>query len=87
MKPNSNCSASLYYKEKKMNISKKIKKLGAGIMASLCALSVIGGSITTGGITSNAALTTENTAFPTADEIIAEAATLLGAPYGWGFKG
>ena len=70
-----------------MNISKKIKKLGAGIMASLCALSVIGGSITTGGVTSNAALTTENTAFPTADEVIAEAATLLGAPYGWGYKG
>ncbi len=70
-----------------MNISKKIKKLGAGIMASLCALSVIGGSITTGGITSNAALTTENTAFPTADDVIAQAATLLGSPYGWGYKG
>ena len=70
-----------------MNISKKIKKLGAGIMASLCALSVIGGSITTGSITSNAALTTENTAFPTADEVIAQAATLLGSPYGWGYKG
>lgn len=70
-----------------MNLKKMIKKLGAGIMASLCALSVIGGSITTGGITSSAAITTENAAFPSADKVIAQAATLLGSPYGWGFKG
>jgi hypothetical protein len=70
-----------------IDLKKKIKKLGAGLMASLCALSVIGGSVTTGALYASAAMTTENTAFPSADEVIAEAATLLGSPYGWGFKG
>ena len=64
-----------------------MKKLSAGLMASLCALSVIGSSVTNIGITANAAMTTENTAFPSADAVIAQAATLLGSPYGWGFKG
>ena len=70
-----------------INFKKKIKKLGAGLMASLCALSVIGGSVTTGALSASAVMTTENSAFPSADEVIAEAATLLGSPYGWGFKG
>ena len=68
------------------NLKKNMKRLGAGIMASLCAVSLfstsIGGTLSVG-----AAMTTENTAFPTADEVIAEAATLLGSPYGWGYKG
>lgn len=64
-----------------------MKKLSAGLMASLCALSVIGSSVTNIGITASAAMTTENTAFPSADAVIAQAATLLGSPYGWGFKG
>ena len=68
------------------NFKKRIKKLGAGIMASLCAVSLFSTSIG-GTLSAGAAMTTENTAFPTADEIIAEASTLLGAPYGWGFKG
>ena len=68
------------------NFKKRIKKLGAGIMASLCAVSLFSTSIG-GTLSAGAAMTTDNTAFPTADEVIAEAATLLGAPYGWGFKG
>ena len=57
-----------------------MKKLSAGLMASLCALSVIGSSVTNIGITASAAMTTENTAFPSADAVIAQAATLLGSP-------
>ena len=64
-----------------------MKKLSARLMASLCALSVIGSSVTNIGITASAAMTTENTAFPSADAVIAQAATLLGSPYGWGLKG
>ena len=64
----------------------RIKKIGAGIMASLCAVSLFSTSIG-GTLSASAAMTTENTAFPTADEVIAEAATLLGSPYGWGCKG
>ena len=70
-----------------MKLKNRIKKIGAGVMASLCAISVIGGPVTTSSITANAALTTENSAFPPADEVIAQAATLLGSPYGWGYKG
>ena len=64
----------------------RIKKIGAGIMASLCAVSLFSTSIS-GTLSAGAEMTTENTAFPTADEVIAEAATLLGSPYGWGYKG
>ena len=64
-----------------------IRKLGAGLMASLCAVSMLATPMT-GVITASAASTaTENEAFPSADEVIAQAATLLGSPYGWGFKG
>lgn len=68
------------------NLKKNMKRLGAGIMASLCAVSLFSTSIG-GTLSASAAMTTENTAFPTADEVIAEAATLLGSPYGWGYKG
>ena len=68
------------------NLKKNMKRLGAGIMASLCAVSLFSTSIG-GTLSAGAAMTTENTAFPTADEVIAEAATLLGSPYGWGYKG
>ncbi len=64
----------------------RIKKIGAGIMASLCAVSLFSTSIG-GTLSAGAVMATENTAFPTADEVIAEAATLLGSPYGWGCKG
>ncbi len=65
-----------------------LKKLGAGLMAGLCAFSMLGTTLS-GGIPANASSvsTTENAAFPSADEVIAKAATLLGAPYGLGFKG
>lgn len=69
-----------------INIKKNIKKLGAGLMASLCAFSMLSTSLSTV-IPVKAAITTENAAFPTSDEIIAQASTLLGSPYGWGFKG
>ncbi len=65
-----------------------LKKLGAGLVAGLCAFSMLGTALSSG-IPANAASvsTTENAAFPSADEVIAKAATLLGTPYGFGFKG
>ena len=67
--------------------SKILKKLGAGIMAGLCAFSMFGSSMS-GAITASAASTPmENPAFPSADTVIAKAATLLGTPYTYGNKG
>ncbi|MCB6617250.1 SpaA isopeptide-forming pilin-related protein, partial [Ruminococcus sp. 210702-SL.1.03] len=64
-----------------------LKKLSAGLMAGLCAFSMLGSSMS-GVITANAASTsTENSAFPSADTVIAKAATLLGSPYTFGNKG
>ena len=67
--------------------SKILKKLGAGFMAGLCAFSMLGSSMS-GVITASAASSsTENPAFPSADTVIAKAATLLGTPYTYGNKG
>ena len=67
--------------------SKILKKLGAGFMAGLCAFSMLGSSMS-GAITASAASTPmENAAFPSADTVIAKAATLLGSPYTYGNKG
>ena len=67
--------------------SKILKKLGAGFMAGLCAFSMLGSSMS-GAITASAASTPmENPAFPSADTVIAKAATLLGTPYTYGNKG
>ena len=67
--------------------SKILKKLSAGFMAGLCAFSMLGSTMS-GVITANAASTsTENSAFPSADTVIAKAATLLGTPYTFGNKG
>ena len=67
--------------------SKILKKLGAGFMAGLCVFSMLGSSMS-GVITANAASTsTENSAFPSADTVVAKAATLLGSPYTFGNKG
>ena len=67
--------------------SKILKKLSAGFMAGLCAFSMLGSSMS-GAITANAASSsTENAAFPSADTVIAKAATLLGTPYTYGNKG
>ncbi|MBQ6168455.1 MAG: TonB-dependent receptor [Ruminococcus sp.] len=62
-----------------------INRIGAGLLAMSCAFSMLGTTIPI--ISASAAMTTENTAFPSSDEVIAQAATLLGSPYGWGFKG
>lgn len=83
--------------KRKLNKEKKygklLSKIGAGFISGLCAFSMIGTSLR-GAITASAASTsTENglskaqTAFPSSDTVIAKAATLLGAPYGFGFKG
>ena len=64
-----------------------LKKLSAGLMAGLCAFSMLGSSMS-GVITASAASTPmENPAFPSADTVIAKAATLLGTPYTYGNKG
>ena len=69
------------------NKSKILKKLGAGFMAGLCAFSMFGSSMS-GAITASAASTPmENPTFPSADTVIAKAATLLGSPYTFGNKG
>ena len=67
--------------------NKILKKLGAGLMAGLCAFSMFGTSIG-GSLAAKAASTsTENSAFPTSDKVIAKAAELLGTPYTFGNKG
>ncbi|RGF89575.1 TonB-dependent receptor [Ruminococcus sp. AM54-1NS] len=67
--------------------SKILKKLSAGFMAGLCAFSMFGSSMS-GAITASAASTPmENPAFPSADTVIAKAATLLCTPYTYGNKG
>ena len=67
--------------------SKILRKLSAGFMAGLCAFSMLGSSVS-GVITANAAgNSTQNSAFPSADMVIAKAATLLGSPYTFGNKG
>ena len=67
--------------------SKILKKLSAGFMAGLCAFSMLGSSMS-GAITASAASTPmENPTVPSADTVIAKAATLLGTPYTYGNKG
>lgn len=64
-------------------IGKKIiKRIGAGIMAGLCAFSMLGSSMS-GVITADAA----KIEFPSRDKIIAQAAQLLGTKYTYGTKG
>ena len=67
--------------------NKILKKLGAGLMAGLCAFSMLGTSMGGSFKTSAASTSTENAAFPSADTVIAKAATLLGTPYQFGNKG
>ena len=67
--------------------SRILRRLTTGFMAGLCAFSMLGSSMS-GAITASAASTsTENPAFPSADTVIAKAATLLGTPYTFGNKG
>ena len=76
------------HKSKRIMIKNRIlKKLSTGFMAGLCAFSMFGSSMS-GAITASAASTPmENPAFPSADTVIAKAATLLGSPYTFGNKG
>ena len=68
--------------------NRMMKKLSAGFMAGLCAFSMLGSNLSSA-IPARAASvsTTENAAFPSADEVIAQAATLLGTKYLFGYKG
>lgn len=68
--------------------NKIVKKLGAGFMAGLCAFSMLGSNLSNAiPAKASSVSTTENAAFPSADKVIAQAATLLGTPYNFGFKG
>lgn len=67
--------------------NKILKKLGAGLMAGLCAFSMLGTNFSSSFGASAASSSTENVAFPSADTVIAKAATLLGTPYTFGNKG
>lgn len=64
-----------------------LKKLSAGLMAGLCAFSMLGTNLIGSLGASAASTSTENAAFPSADTVIAKAATLLGTPYTFGNKG
>lgn len=67
--------------------SRILRRLTTGFMAGLCAFSMLGSSMS-GAITASAASSSaENAAFPSADTVIAKAATLLGTPYTYGNKG
>ena len=67
--------------------SRILRRLTTGFMAGLCAFSMLGSSMS-GAITASAASTPmENPTFPSADTVIAKAATLLGTPYTYGNKG
>ncbi|MBE6844932.1 MAG: Cna B-type domain-containing protein [Ruminococcus sp.] len=64
--------------------NKILKKLGAGLMAGLCAFSMLGTNI--GSFKASAAETAQEPLL-TSDEVIRQAATYLGVPYGWDCKG
>ena len=68
-------------------IGKKIiRRIGSGLMAGICAFTMIGTSMS-GVMTTSAADTTYNSAFPSADKVVKQAATLLGCKYLFGAKG
>ena len=64
--------------------NKILKKIGAGLMAGLCAFTLIGTNI--GGLKTSAA-TTAKEPLLSGDEVIKQAAKYLGVPYGWDCKG
>lgn len=70
-----------------MRKNRIFKRIGAGLLSGLCAFSMLTGTL--GGVISASAQGTsvENSAFPSSDKVIKKAASLLGAPYGFGFKG
>ncbi len=70
-----------------MVLNKTVKKISAGFMAGLCAFSMLASTAASAVPVEAAALSTENSAFPSVDVIVAQAATLLGTKYGFGYKG
>ena len=70
-----------------MVLDKTVKRIGAGFMAGLCAFSMLASSAANAVPIEATALSAENEAFPSADAVVAQAATLLGTKYGFGFKG
>lgn len=64
--------------------NKILKKIGAGLMAGLCAFTLIGTNL--GGLKTSAA-TTAKEPLLSGDEVIKQAAKYLGVPYGWDCKG
>ncbi|MBR4320413.1 MAG: Cna B-type domain-containing protein, partial [Oscillospiraceae bacterium] len=70
-----------------MVLNKTVKKISAGFMAGLCAFSMLANAAVNAVPVEAEALSTENPAFPSADAVVAQAATLLGTKYGFGFKG
>lgn len=65
--------------------NKLIKKISAGLIAGFCTFSMLTTAMS-GVITAHAA-SVDMESFPSADEVIAQAATLLGTPYEFGRKG
>ena len=64
--------------------NKILKKIGVGLMAGLCAFTMLGTGIG-GGFKASAETAQEP--LLTADEVIKQAASYLGVPYGWDCKG
>ncbi len=70
-----------------INLKKTAKRISAGIMAGICAASMLTATAASMIPVEAAEASTENPAFPSADALIAQAATLLGTKYGFGKKG
>ncbi len=64
--------------------NKILKKIGAGLMAGLCAFTLVGTNISSFKTT---AAETAKEPLLSGDEVIKQAATYLGVPYGWDCKG
>jgi cell wall-associated NlpC family hydrolase len=67
--------------------NKILKRIGAGLMAGLCAFTMIGSTVgdMCNPIIANAESTTEP--LLSGDDVIRQAVTYLGVPYGWDCKG
>ena len=64
--------------------NKILKKIGAGLMAGLCAFTLIGSNV---GSFKTSAASTAKEPLLSGDEVIRQAAKYLGVPYGWDCKG
>lgn len=70
-----------------IDLKKTAKRIGAGIMAGICAVSMLTATAVSMIPVEAAEVSTEKPVFPSADALIAQAATLLGTKYGFGKKG